>query len=278
MIRGMGIWRTTIYEDVRMRLFDSHCHLDDKNYRADLPAVLQRARQNGVERCMVVGIDPDTARKAIGIAEDHPGIIASVGVHPHDAAHCSEAVLENLIRLADHPKVHAWGETGLDFNRMYAPRDDQERCFERQLEIAGRMDLPLIFHERDTEGRFLEMLQAFGPSNLRGVVHCFSGNRREMEAYLDMGLSIGITGIVTMQQRGEDLRALVPLIPEDRLLVETDAPYLTPSPERNRHRRNEPAFVRSVLHKVAEIRGTDPGTMAEITWRNTCRLYGLTDS
>jgi TatD DNase family protein len=261
-----------------MRLFDSHCHLDDKCYRPDLQLVLDRAREAGVERCMVVGIDQDTARKAIRIAEDHSGVVASVGVHPHDAAHCSQAVLEDLIQLAGHPKVCAWGEIGLDFNRMYAPRDDQEQCFQRQLEIALRLDLPLIFHERDTDGRFLEMLQAFGAPNLRGVVHCFSGNRREMAAYLDMGLSIGITGIVTMQQRGGDLRSLVPLIPDDRLLVETDAPYLTPSPERNRARRNEPAFVRSVLHKVAEIRGTDPETMAGITWENTCRLYGLTNS
>jgi len=258
-----------------MRLFDSHCHLDDKSYRADLQEVLDRARQTGVERCMVVGIDPDTARKAIRIAEDHFGVVASVGIHPHDATRCSEAVLEDLIRLADHPKVCAWGETGLDFNRMYAPRNDQERWFQRQLEIAVRLDLPLIFHERDTGGRFLEMLNAFGASRLRGVVHCFSGSRKEMETYLDLGLSIGITGIVTMQQRGESLRELVPLIPDERLLVETDAPYLTPSPERNRARRNEPAFVRTVLIKVAEIRGTDPETMAEITWRNTCRLYGL---
>ena len=258
-----------------MRLFDSHCHLDDKRYEDDRRKVLDRAREAGIERFMVVGIDPDTTRKAIRIAESHPGIVASVGVHPHDAARCSEAVLEDLIEMADHPKVRAWGETGLDFNRTYAPRADQERCFQRQLEIALRLELPLIFHERDTGGRFLEMLQAFGAPALRGVVHCFSGNRREMEAYLDLGLCIGITGIVTMKQRGEDLRTMVPMIPDDRLLVETDAPYLTPSPERNRHRRNEPAFVKSVLLKVAEIRGTNPETMAEITWENTCRLYGL---
>jgi len=278
VIRGMGIWRQTRIKGNRMRLFDSHCHLDDKRYGADLHAVLDRARKAGVEGCMVVGIDPTTARKAIRIAEDHPGVVASVGVHPHDAARCSEAVLEDLVQLANHPQVHAWGETGLDFNRMYAPREDQERWFQRQLEIAVRLDLPLIFHERDTNGRFLEVLQAFGAPTLRGVVHCFSGRRREMEAYLNMGLCIGITGIVTMQQRGENLRSLVPLIPEDRLLVETDAPYLTPSPERNRHRRNEPAFVKSVLLKVAEIRGTDPESMAEITWENTNRLYGLTGS
>jgi TatD DNase family protein len=258
-----------------MRLFDSHCHLDDKSYQPDREKVFERAQEAGVMGFMVVGINLQTARNAIRIAEARPGVYASVGIHPHDAAHCSEAVLEELIDLAKHDKVCAWGETGLDFNRMYSSRKIQEKWFERQLDIAARLDLPLIFHERDSNGRFLEMLHAFGAHALGGVVHCFSGNRREMEAYLDLGLCIGITGIVTMQQRGEDLRTMVPLIPDDRLLVETDAPYLTPSPERNRHRRNEPAFVKSVLLKVAEIRGTDPETMAAITWENTCRLYGL---
>jgi TatD DNase family protein len=260
-----------------MRLFDSHCHLDDKSYQPDRETVFERAREAGVMGFMVVGINPQTARNAIRIAEARPGVYASVGIHPHDAAHCSEAVLEELVRLAEHKKVRAWGETGLDFNRMYSPRDVQEKWFERQLTIAARLDLPLIFHERDSGGRFLEMLTSSGLSPLRGVVHCFSGNRREMLAYLDLGLYIGITGIVTMKQRGDALRDLVPLIPDNRLLVETDAPYLTPAPERNHARRNEPAFVKSVLLKVAEVRQTDPADMAEITWKNTCRLYGLTE-
>lgn len=258
-----------------MRLFDSHCHLDDKNYQPDREAVLARARKAGVMGFMVVGINLQTARKAIQLAETYPGVFASVGIHPHDATHCSEAVLKELTHLAGHEKVCAWGETGLDFNRMYSPRDVQEKWFERQLDIGARLGLPLIFHERDSNGRFLEMLKASGSASLRGVVHCFSGNCREMLAYLDLGLHIGITGIVTMQKRGEALRDLVPLIPEERLLVETDAPYLTPAPERNHARRNEPAFVKSVLFKVAAIRQTDPAAMAEVTWRNTRRLYGL---
>jgi len=260
-----------------MRVFDSHCHLDDKTYQSDREAVLERARKVGVMGFMVVGINLPTAKMAINLAETHPGVVASVGIHPHDAAHCSEAVLEELVQLAAHEKVCAWGETGLDFNRMFSPRDVQEKWFERQLDIAARLDLPLIFHERDSNGRFLDMLKAADTASLRGVVHCFSGNRREMMAYLELGLHIGITGIVTMKQRGQALRDLVPLIPEERLLVETDAPYLTPAPERNRARRNEPAFVKSVLLKVAEIRQTNPTAMAESTWRNTCRLYGLTE-
>lgn len=258
-----------------MQLFDSHCHLDDEGYRRDMAAVMARAREAGVMGLMVVGIDPPRSRRAIRLAENHPGVVASVGVHPHDAARCSEAVLRELIELARHPRVRAWGETGLDFNRMHSPREDQEKWFQRQLDIAANLDLPLILHERDSGGRLLEILQTQNADPLRGVVHCFSGNRLEMEAYLRMGLHIGITGIVTMQQRGSALRELVPLIPDERLLVETDAPYLTPSPERNRVRRNEPAFVKSVLLKVAQVRGTDPEAMAAIVWTNTCRLYGL---
>lgn len=261
-----------------MRIFDSHCHLDDKSYDQDRKAVLRRARDTRVQGFMVVGINLPTARRAIEIAETNDGVYAAVGVHPHDAAQCSDDVLKALADLAGNDKVRAWGEIGLDFNRMYSPRDVQEKWFERQLALAAERGLPLIFHERDSAGRFLEMLQAARLPSLQGVVHCFSGNRREMEAYLDLGLHIGITGIVTMKQRGRELRALVPDIPEDRLLVETDAPYLTPAPERNRARRNEPAFVKSVLLKVAEIRDTPPEAMADITWRNTCRLFGVTDS
>jgi TatD DNase family protein len=258
-----------------MQLFDSHCHLDDASYDADREAVLARARTAGVAAMMVAGIDIPRSCQAVAMAEAHRDIFAAVGVHPHDANQCSEAVLAQLKQMAAHPKVMAWGETGLDFNRMYSPRDVQEKGFHRQVEIALELDLPLIFHERDSEGRFLEILRSFNGQRLRGVVHCFSGSPGELEAYLQMGLCIGITGIVTMKARGTDLRAMINAIPEDRLLVETDAPYLTPAPERNRHRRNEPAFVHTTLCKVADVRQADPATLAAAIWHNTCRLYGI---
>ncbi|MBL0713520.1 MAG: TatD family hydrolase [Desulfosarcina sp.] len=261
-----------------MRLFDSHCHLDDASYDQDREAVLARARTAGVEAIMMVGIDIPRSRQAVTLAETHNGIFASVGIHPHDAQGCSEAVLSELQQMAAHPKVKAWGETGLDFNRMYSPRKVQEEWFQRQVDIALELNLPLIFHERDSGGRFLELLQRFDRQSIRGVVHCFSGNPDELEAYLALGLYIGITGIVTMKARGADLRAIVARIPEDRLLVETDAPYLTPAPERNRHRRNEPAFVRTTLLTVAEARGAAPEALADAVWTNTCRLYGIKPS
>ncbi|MDJ0781220.1 MAG: TatD family hydrolase [Desulfosarcinaceae bacterium] len=262
-----------------MRIFDSHCHLDDDLFRGDWAAVMDRAAANEVKAMMIVGVGLGSSERAVALASDprHPHLFASVGIHPHDASQCDDALLAELIRLSHHPAVVAWGETGLDFNRMFSPRDDQERCFVRQLEIADELDLPLIFHERDSGGRFRELLQATPARNRRGVVHCFSGSRAEMQAYLAMGLHIGITGILTIKGRGKQLRELVGEIPIDRLLIETDAPYLTPTPERNKYRRNEPAFVRRVLVRLAEVLAIDVEPLADRIWRNTCALYGVAD-
>jgi len=258
-----------------MNIFDSHCHLDDKTYNRDLANVIQRARSAGVTRMVTIGIDKRTSALAVSLAQSYSGIYASVGVHPHDVKNCNESILQELVNLAQNKEVRAWGEIGLDFNRMYSPRQDQEKWFGRQLEIAGQLNLPMIFHERDSNGRFLEMLENNTLKNIDGVVHCFSGTREELTHYLDLGLHIGITGIITMKGRGTHLREMAALIPADRLLVETDAPYLTPTPERNRHQRNEPAFVKSVLLKLAEVRGDAPAELATIIWNNTCRFYGL---
>jgi len=261
-----------------MRLFDSHCHLDDRSYDRDRDTVINRAKSTGVAKMMIVGITEKRARKAVSIAESQGGLYASVGVHPHDAKDCTEAALKTIRSLASNPKVKAWGEIGLDFNRLYSPQDDQERWFIRQLEIAGELNLPIIFHERDSKGRFLEILSAHGKKDRSGVVHCFSGNETELMKYLELGLHIGITGILTLNERGAPLRKLVLSIPLDRILIETDAPYLTPTPERNRFRRNEPAFVKSVLLKLVDVRGEDPENLADTVWKNTCRLFNIDQS
>ena len=258
-----------------MKLFDSHCHLDDKAYRKDLERVIGRARRSGIARMMTIGVDKKTAARAVEIAESHPDIYASVGYHPHDASQCGNGDLDFLMQLAQNQSVRAWGEIGLDYNRMYSPREDQEKWFVRQLQIAAQLNIPLIFHERDTRGRFLEILKAEFKNENGGVVHCFSGTLPEMEQYLDLGLCIGITGIVTLRARGADLRNMVPHIPADRMVVETDAPYLTPAPEKYHTRRNEPAFVKSVLLKLAEVRDEDPAQLAQTIWNNTNRLYRI---
>jgi len=261
-----------------MKLFDSHCHLDDAVFQPDFEKVLQRAAEADVKRMMIAGIDEHTSTRAVELAQSFPEVYASVGVHPHDARSCSEKTLTKLTALARHPKVMAWGEIGLDFNRMYSPQKDQEHWFVRQLEIADQLDLPLIFHERDSQGRFLEILQATPAKRRRAVVHCFSGSETELGRYLDLGFYIGITGIVTIAKRGRALRNMLPSIPKDRLLIETDAPYLTPTPQRNRHRRNEPAFVRQVLTKMAEVLEQDLPSLARQVWTNTCTLFRIDPS
>lgn len=258
-----------------MRFFDSHCHLDDHSYTKDFENMLNKADKANVKGMMTVGVTERSSEICVHIAEQHEGVYASVGIHPHDAKECSEDVLKRLEKLSKSPKVKAWGETGLDFNRMHSPKDIQEKWFVRQLELADKTGLPLIFHERDSEGRFLEILRHHDSKKRSGVVHCFSGDKNELESYLDLGLYIGITGIITMSERGEGLRDLVKFIPSDRLLIETDAPYLTPAPHKNKTRRNEPSFVPAVLMKIAEVTGVSPESLAETVWDNTCRLYQI---
>lgn len=258
-----------------MKIFDSHCHLDDNAYREDVEAVLQRAADAGVLRVMVAGVNESSSRRAVALAEKWPGVYAAVGIHPHDARDCKPTSLATLSRLAQGSGVRAWGEIGLDFNRMYSPVRAQENCLVRQLELSRDAGLPVIFHERDSGGRFIELLEAHFSPGRQGVVHCFSGTPAELDRYLALGLHIGITGILTHSERGADLRRMVPAVPDDRLLIETDAPYLTPAPEKNRTRRNEPAFVRTVLLKLAALRKTAPETLADILWQNTCRLFRL---
>ncbi|RPJ14720.1 MAG: TatD family deoxyribonuclease, partial [Desulfobacteraceae bacterium] len=207
-----------------MKLFDSHCHLDDRAYEKDIDSVISRANTAGISKIMIVGIDRKSSAKAVKIAETYPECYASVGVHPHDAKECSETVINFLKDLSENNKVKAWGEIGLDFNRMFSPKDVQEKWFIKQLETALDLGLPLIFHERDSEGRFLEILKSYAKDGINGVMHCFSGNRKELKEYLDLGLHIGVTGIVTILGRGEELRKLVPMININRLLIETDAP------------------------------------------------------
>jgi len=258
-----------------MKLFDSHCHLDDPAYDKDINEVIKRINKAGVAAIMIVGTSKRNSEKAVTIAESKSGFYASAGVHPHFAKKCSETTLHFLRNLAANPKIRAWGEIGLDFNRMYSPRQDQERWFIRQLEVADELNLPVIFHERDSGGRLLEIIKTHHKKGRKGVVHCFSGDKSELKQYLNLDFHIGITGILTIESRGAQLRDLVPAIPLERILIETDAPYLTPAPQKNHTMRNEPAFVKSVLLKLAEVIQEDPEYLAAVIWENTCRLYNV---
>jgi TatD DNase family protein len=256
-----------------MKLFDSHCHLDDSVYDPDFEPVLQRARNAGISAMLIAGINLKTSQKAVALSEAHEELFAAVGFHPHDASQAGESAMAALEKLAGRPKVLAWGEIGLDFNRMHSPREIQEKWLIRQLAAADALDLPVIFHERESGGRLLDILKQCHRHPGSGVIHCFSGTRPELVQYLDLGYSIGITGILTIQSRGADLRKLAAEIPRERILIETDAPYLTPAPEKNHARRNEPAFVRSILLKLAQVREEDPDELADALWINTCRLF-----
>jgi len=273
-----GTYFQRIPKEKKMKLFDSHCHIDDSSFDNDRKSVIEKARASDVCAMMIVSITEESAKKAVQIADDYSQCYASVGIHPHDSKMCSENSLSVLMELSQHPKVKAWGETGLDFNRMYSPQKIQENWFIRQLEIAENLDFPLIFHERDSNGRFLEMLKSYDPAERNGVVHCFSGSKKELTAYLDLNYDIGITGIITQLKRGEYLRSLMRYIPKERMLIETDAPYLTPMPEKKQFRRNEPAFVRSTFFKLCDIREEDPDDLAQTIWETTCRLYRIEET
>ncbi|MBF0302836.1 MAG: TatD family hydrolase [Desulfamplus sp.] len=263
-----------------MKLFDSHAHIDDNVYDGDFNEMLKRASDAGVDGIMVAGVTPETIVKALEIAKQphsHSNLFISVGMHPHDAQYCSDEIIDDYKRLAGkYPSIiKAWGETGLDFNRMHSPREVQEQWFVRQIEAADDLNLSMIFHERDSEGRLLQILESMNHRERKGVVHCFSGTKEEMFRYLNLGYYIGITGIVTLQQRGEMLRELAVLLPDDRIVIETDAPYLTPAPMKNKTRRNEPSFVKHVFNKLVDIRGVDAQVLSDMLWKNTCSLYNI---
>ena len=257
-----------------MQLADIGANLTHASFRDDLDAVVARARAHGVGTLVVTGTSVAESRRAAEIAEAH-GLYATAGVHPHNAKDCGPATLAELRELARHPKVVAVGECGLDYNRNYSPHPDQEKWFVAQLELAAQLGKPLFLHSRDAHPRFAEILR-----NLRvgkAVAHCFTGEAGELRAYLDLGLHIGITGWICDERRGRHLVGLVKEIPLDRLLLETDAPYLTP---RDLHpqpkaRRNEPAFLPHILRAVARARGEAPEALAEATTRNAKAFFGI---
>jgi TatD DNase family protein len=257
-----------------MRLADIGANLTHASFREDLDAVLARARAAGVDSIVVTGTTVEDSRRAVDLAATH-GLVATAGVHPHHARECNAETIPALRELAKHPKVVAIGECGLDFNRNYSPHPEQEKWFVAQLELAAELDKPLFLHSRDAHPRFAEILR-----NLRigrAVAHCFTGEADELRAYLDLGLHIGITGWICDERRGAHLLQLVKEIPRDRLLLETDSPYLTPRDLRPqpKARRNEPAHLPHILRAVARARGEPPEALAAATTRNAKAFFGL---
>ena len=261
-----------------MQLADIGANLTHAAFRDDLDAVLARARDAGITAIIVTGTTLEESRRAAALAQAHPGLLhATAGVHPHHARECGPETIPALRALAAQPGVVALGECGLDFNRNYAPHPDQERWFLAQLELACELGKPLFLHSRDAHPRFAGLLRAHRDRLPRAVAHCFTGEREELRAYLALDLYIGITGWICDERRGTHLLQLVREIPRDRLLLETDAPYLTPRDLRPQPqaRRNEPAFLPHIARRVAQALGRPAEEIAAETARNARTLFAL---
>ncbi len=262
-------------------LIDIGANLAHASFDDDRDEILQRAAAAGVGTIIVTGSSDDSNVKAATLAESKPGILYSTaGVHPHHASDYSEQSDALIRTLVEKDVVVAVGECGLDYFRNFSPREAQLDAFRRQLEIARDCSLPVFLHQRDAHDDFVEVLESALPDLSRAVAHCFTGEGESLHEYVAMGLYIGITGWICDERRGQHLHDIVPVIPDDRLLLETDAPYLLPRTLRPKPktRRNEPAYLPEVLKTVAEARGQSVDHVAEITTRNAVRFFGLPDS
>jgi TatD DNase family protein len=253
---------------------DSHTHLDVPQYDADRDQVIHRARQTGVELFLEI-CGSDIARGSLDIgmklAEDHPFIYAALGVHPHEASLYNGDLEQRLLEMSNHAKVIGWGEIGLDYYYDNSPRDVQRRVFRRQLEVARTRGLPVIIHTRDAEDDTIGILRE-GGTDTRGIIHCFTGTHKLAEAALELGFYISFSGVLTFKN-AEELRQVARSVPLNKLLIETDCPFLAPVP--NRGKRNEPAFIKDTAAKLAEIKETSIVEIAHLTSDNFKSLFGL---
>jgi TatD DNase family protein len=260
-------------------LVDIGANLTHDSFDPDRSLVLERAAAAGVRRAIVTGASVTGSAQAVELSEAHPGVLfATAGVHPHHARGFDSHTVSALEALLRSAAVVAVGECGLDYFRDFSPREAQRDAFRAQLELAIRSEKPVFLHQRDAHDEFLALLApSMGELTRGGVAHCFTGGPAELETYLDLGLYIGVTGWVCDERRGSELRDAVPRIPLDRLLIETDAPYLLPRDlvPKPAHRRNEPAYLPHVLQRVSQLVQLPVETVAEATTRNAERLFGL---
>lgn len=248
-------------------LIDSHCHLYFDSLYADLQDVLERAQELGVEQFICVGIDLESSRQAIAIADQYTDVFATVGIHPHESRNVPDDFIHQLEELLEHPKVIAVGETGLDYYRNLSEPVIQRSVFRSQLDLAYSNDAPVVFHNRSADLEVIAVLKDAGM--YKGVAHCFSSDLKTAKAFLKMGLKISFAGNLTY--KNSHLPAVAKKIPLNRILVETDSPFLSPVPFRGK--RNEPWRVRYIVEKLAEIHGIDVDTMTKITRSNTEDLF-----
>ena len=251
-------------------IFETHAHYDHKQYDGDRDLLLTGLAERGVGAVLNVGCSMEASRASVALAEKYPQVYATVGVHPHDAKTMTERTLDELRTLTQHEKVVAIGEIGLDFNRNFSPPDVQRRWFVRQLELAHDCALPVVIHSRDADEEVFSIIKA--SSHRRGVIHAFPGDAALAERYVSLGFLLGIGGILTYDKTGR-LRAVVDAIPLDKLLLETDCPYLTPVPHRGK--RNESAYLSYIVEAIADIKGTSAEAVRTQTWQNDCALFNI---
>ncbi len=262
-----------------MPLIDTHCHLDFDAFDDIRDEMVQEAFNAGVTRIVNPGVDLDRSRAAIALADTYPGVYAAVGIHPSSTAEFSDAMLDEVRALADHPKVVAIGEIGLDYHWDDSPHDVQRIALEAQLALAAALGLPVIIHNREASEDVIDVLAAWVPSlppDLRdrpGVLHSFSAPQHIADRALELGFYLGFTGPVTFKN-ADDLRTIAARVPDDRILVETDAPFLTPHPYRGK-RPNKPAYVRFVAERLAALRRMPDETFAAQSTANAERLFAL---
>lgn len=252
-----------------MTLVDTHCHLDNEQFDSDRDAVIERARAAGVERMMAIGSGdgPPDLETAIRLADRYRFIYATIGVHPHDASKATAETFERLRELARHPKVLAIGEIGLDYHYDFSPRDVQREVFERQLEIAREAGKPIVIHTREAWADTMEVFRARWQGE--GIMHCFTGDEAQAREALDLGFYLSFGGVLTFPKSGSTRQA-ARITPADRILIETDCPYLAPVPHRGK--RNEPAFIAETARKLAEVRSVAVEEIASSTTANFERL------
>ncbi|MES3025795.1 MAG: TatD family hydrolase [Pseudomonadota bacterium] len=259
-------------------MIDIGANLTNQRFHADLDAVLERAQQAGVCRIVVTGTSERASTEALALVRRYPAYLrCTAGVHPHDASSWNEASAAAIARLARQPEVVAVGECGLDYNRMFSPEREQLRCFEAQLALAVELQKPVFLHERDAHDAFFGLLKQYRPALKGAVVHCFTGTLAQMREYLDLDCHIGITGWVCDERRGDELREAVKYLPLDRLMIETDAPYLPPRHVRPKPaaNRNEPMYLGAVLETVAAICAQPMPALAAQVRSNTEAFFGL---
>lgn len=253
-------------------LFDAHCHLEDERFAGEVDATLARMQGAGVSRCILAGSDVDSSRRIATLTAQYPYVYGVVGIHPHEARYFDENTLPTLAALLKAPRIVGIGEIGLDYYYDHSPRDVQQEVFRRQLDFAYEQAMPAVFHVRDAHGDVTDIFRAQKARLPQGVLHCYTGSVESAREYLAMGFYLSLAGPVTYQN-ARNLHEVARFVPLDRLLVETDSPYLAPVPMRGQ--RNEPANVCYVAEKVAQLKGISLEEVAAQTTKNVERLYGI---